>query len=52
MTEPQKEYIITEDEMEDLHAMIHIFFEQRAVEILQRVTARPHNSAKSSEGEG
>jgi len=47
MTPAAQYYLIAEDEMEDIHAMIHILFEQRAVEILQKVTARPYTSASS-----
>jgi hypothetical protein len=49
MTPQPKEYIITEDEMESLHAMTHAYYEQRTVEILQHVYTRPHTPAPTDE---
>jgi len=42
--QPQQEYIITEDQMEDLHAFLHINYERLGVKILQAVHTRPHAS--------
>jgi hypothetical protein len=47
--EPEKQYIITESQSQDLHAMLHISYEQRGVEILQQVHSHPLSALLEAE---
>lgn len=42
---PQPQYLITEEELQDLYVMTHRDYEQQATEIHQRVHTRPHQPA-------